>query len=134
VTDGANVLELVCDYLEQTYPTNANGRMRAETGAPLFVFARTTLGCVWRFREDLASTLVRDLARLAGREPPAQTMDPPVPPPERLEPMRRVLEAAAPEHRRLFHDANAHERFTLRDLREPGDSPAASAIADLYLI
>ncbi len=134
MSDGSNALDLVADYLEQTHPTNANGRMRAQPSAPLFVFARTKLGCVWRFREDLADPLVQGLSRLAGREPPARTIDPPSLPPERLESMRRVLEAPTPEHFRLLHHLETPERFTLHDPREPGGIPNASAIADLYLM
>ncbi len=134
MSDEANVLALVSDYLEQSHPTNANGRMRAEPGAPLFVFVRTTLGCIWRFREDLAANRIRDLSRLAGREPPADAMEPPPPPPERLESMRRILEAPAAEYARLFYDPEAQERFSLRESHGSDGTPGASAIADVYLM
>ena len=58
--------------------------------APLFHLARTSLGNLWRFRDDLDPVAIRELGRLAGREPPLE-MAQRRPPPERLEAMRSLL-------------------------------------------
>jgi hypothetical protein len=58
------------------------------------VLARTSLGCVWRFREDVPSAVVRDVAKLAGREPGVEMPLTSAAPPERQEPMLRLLNDA----------------------------------------
>ncbi len=61
--------------------------------APRFFLGRTRVGALWRFRRDLPFPLVRELARLAAREPPAADL---AAEPERWAPMRARLEAHAP--------------------------------------
>lgn len=80
-------------HLRCLHEHDANGRLlrtRQPDGgpSPLFHLGRTRLGNLWRFRADLAPAIVRELARLAGREPP---LAPGHPPPERLEAMRSLL-------------------------------------------
>ena len=88
-------------HLDALYTSDERGRLlrrREPNGesAPRFHLGRTRLGNLWRFRSDLATTAVRDLARLAGREAP---LPPDFSPPERTEAMRRVLSVHAPiEH------------------------------------
>jgi hypothetical protein len=61
--------------------------------APRFHLGRTPLGNLWRFRDDLPLAQVRDLARLAGREPPLGAGEPPAPP-DRMPALREVLAAS----------------------------------------
>lgn len=63
---------------------------------PHFFLGRTGHGNLWRLAADLPDEAVRELARLAGREPglPAADGRGAPPPPERAEPLRRVLLAA----------------------------------------
>jgi GNAT superfamily N-acetyltransferase len=56
--------------------------------SPLFHLGRTRLGNLWRFRDDLDPHAIRELARLAGREP---ALGADHAPPERLQAMRSVL-------------------------------------------
>ena len=60
--------------------------------APLFHLARTRLGSLWRFRDDLEPGVIRGLARLAGREEPLQEGHPL---PQRLQAMRALLRSSA---------------------------------------
>lgn len=96
-------LEWLAARLDALYAHDALGRLVArrppvtEGRVPRFVFARTRLGCAWRFAADQPDDVVRALARLAALEAPVSLYPGERPaPPERLEPMRRVLEAAAP--------------------------------------
>jgi len=91
--DAFDDLAWLCRLVAERYRVDARGRMLQGGGAdpaltPRFLFGRTRHGNLWRFRADLGATTVRELARLAGREPPLR---PGAPPPERIEPMRRVL-------------------------------------------
>ena len=51
--------------------------------SPRFVLGRAQEGVVWRFRSDLATELVQDVARLAGREKGIPIDPEMTPPPER---------------------------------------------------
>ena len=60
------------------------------------MFGRTRLGCIWRFAADEPEAAVRALARYAALEAPVSRLGDGRPAaPERLEPMRRTLEAEA---------------------------------------
>jgi hypothetical protein len=61
--------------------------------APRFYLGRSLHGNVWRFRADLDSESVRDLARLAAREAPLAAGGLP---PERIQAFRDVLTRRAP--------------------------------------
>jgi len=89
-------------HLEALFQSDDRGRLigRRAPGAgppPRFHFVRTRLGAIWRFAADLPEPVVRDLARYAALEPGC-ALDParPPAPPDRIEPMRRVLEAHGP--------------------------------------
>ncbi len=89
-------------HLQALYRFDDRGRLvgRAAPGVgppPRFHLVRTRLGVIWRFAADLPDAVVRELARYAALEPGcALDADAPPTPPDRLEPMRRVLEACAP--------------------------------------
>lgn len=91
-------LDYATAYLETRFPTNPRERLELREESlepvPFFVLARTRLGCIWRFREDLLGATIRELSKLAGREPPLQSPLEDAPPPEREEPMARVLREA----------------------------------------
>jgi hypothetical protein len=95
--DGAE-LDCAAVIVESRFPANLQGRLELrDTGSeptPLFLLARTRLGCLWRFREDLVGAPVRELSKLAGREAPVRLPVEAAPPPERVEPMARVLRDA----------------------------------------
>ena len=83
-------------HLHCLHEHDANGRMlhsRQTNGgpSPLFHLGRTAEGNLWRFRADLPGRVIRELARLAGREPP---LAPDHPPPERLEAIRSLLRSS----------------------------------------
>lgn len=127
MTREANVLEQAIAWLERTHPVDARGRMHARPGTPRFVFVRTPLGCVWRFREDLPPDLVGDLARLAGREPGARDLA--AAPPERIEPMRVRLDALPPERIRLVESS---ESDAGGPLQPGGNGDARPTRAEVY--
>ncbi len=85
---------------ETLYRHDTDGRLLANAepngaDAPHFFLGRTRLGNLWRLRADLDPACVRELARLAAREPPLRDGWPDgPPPPERWEPIRRVLREA----------------------------------------
>lgn len=90
-------------HLRSLYTHDAVGRItsRREPGTPVcarFHLGRTRLGNLWRFRGDLSRDDVRNLARLAGKEAAlaSEDLSRRSAPPERLEPIRRVLRASAP--------------------------------------
>jgi len=96
-------LEWLSARLDALYVHDPLGRLvarrppAADARAPRFVFARTRLGCAWRFAAGEPEQIVRALARYAALEAPVRLSPPERPaPPERLEPMRRALESAAP--------------------------------------
>ena len=85
-------------HLRCLYEHDTEGRIHsirepASPRPPRFHLGRTRLGNVWRFRDDLPRSLVRDLSRLAGKEPglapgwPAHDRHPP----QRVEALRRLL-------------------------------------------
>jgi GNAT superfamily N-acetyltransferase len=93
-----SVLSQMEQHLRCLYVHDAVGRIHsirepASPRPPRFHLGRTRLGNLWRFRDDLPSSLVRDLSRLVGREPglapgwPAHGRHPP----ERIEALRRLL-------------------------------------------
>ena len=98
-------------------------RAAGEGPPPRFVFGRTRLGCLWRFGASESDEVVRTLARYAALEAPraVSTTARPVQP-ERLEPMRRALEAEAPITRSWSGLAFRFERNA-----EDGDRSAAQA-------
>ena len=80
-------------HLRCLYTHDAQGRVsrQREPGGPRcprFHLGRTRLGNLWRFRDDLPSDAIRQLARYAAKERP---LDSEHTPPERIEPIRRVL-------------------------------------------
>ncbi len=89
-------LELILSQLTLRYVSDARGRLVASTQGdgvlPRFVLGRAAEGCVWRFRADLADALLRNVAKLAGREPGWGLGQTPVRP-ERLEMISRLLGA-----------------------------------------
>ncbi len=91
-------LDYAAVYVQSRFPVNPQERLELrDTGSeptPLFVLVRTRLGCLWRFREDLVGAPVRELSKLAGREAPVRLPVADAPPPERGEPMARVLRDA----------------------------------------
>lgn len=86
-------LHLRCLYHHDVRDRIVSTRQPGGGPAPLVHVGRTRLGNVWRFRGDLPASLVCDLARLLGREAPLASSAGPEPL-ERLEAIRRVLQAA----------------------------------------
>ena len=94
-------LETAKAFIERRYCVDSSQRLEVGKSSaptvPRFVLLRTRLGCLWRFRADLSSELIGELAKLAGREgaavPPLELS----PPAERLEPMLQVLRRAGLE-------------------------------------
>ncbi len=82
-------------YIETRFGRDPDGRMPAdfgvETDTPDFILGRSTHGNIWRFAAALPAAAVRDLARLAGREPVILDPSHGLAPPERLEPFRAAL-------------------------------------------
>lgn len=85
-------LERALAYLVARFPLDDRQRMQLGPASetPRFALARTGDGCIWRFRSDLVPDQLRALSKYAAREP-AVSNPAAAPPPERLEPMRRVL-------------------------------------------
>ncbi len=72
-------IELVRMHVEALFTHDARGRMRSvnEPGggrAPRFYFGRTSVGHVWRFRDDLGAGLVEMLESLCAREPRSKSV------------------------------------------------------------
>ena len=88
-------LETILEVLDARYEYDANGRITGVQGegiSPRFVLGRAEEGCVWRFGAALEPARVVAVARLAARElgfPIAGKK--PVPPPERLVMIERLL-------------------------------------------
>lgn len=121
-------LDAARQWIEARYPLNDAQRIVSESNNPVFVFVRTRLGCIWRFRADLPSQLVGELAKLAGREPAISLPISASTPPERLMPLTRILDQAgfstAPAHELVAFDtdlptADAYV-FTQRDQASEG--------------
>jgi len=95
-------------HLAALYQRDSNERLtglaQPDRGAPPRVhLVRTRLGVIWRFAADLGAVAVRDVARYAALERGcALDATTPPPPPERLEPIRRVLEAHGPPVERVW--------------------------------
>ena len=92
-----NDLEWMELHLRCLYHHDENDRIvrtRQPNGwpAPLFHLARTRLGSLWRFRDDLEPGTLRGLARLAGREEPLREGHSG---PQRLQAMRSLLRSDA---------------------------------------
>ena len=113
-------IDVLVRELERRYVFDAQGRiagLRSEGIPPRFVLGRAAEGCLWRFRVDLPPSLVRDVARLAGREPGFPIgAEGPIPPPERLVMIER-----------LFHaNGMPHDAGTADDPAKPSErAPAA---------
>jgi hypothetical protein len=88
-------------YVKESFDMTDQGRIRrsAQEDIPSFLLVRTQHGHLWRFREDLPSQTIMDLARYAGKEAPLRGEILSSPPPERLEPIRRALLVAGLECR-----------------------------------
>jgi hypothetical protein len=95
-SDPGDDLERAIAFVERRYAITARERLEViESGAtPRFVLVRTRLGCSWRFRADLPAAPIRELAKLAGREGNVVEPFEAAAPPERAEPMLRVLHRA----------------------------------------
>ncbi len=99
---GPNGLESIIQTLEMRYEIDANGRLAGVIGGgsllPRFVLGRAREGCVWRLGAHLEARSVVEVARLAGREPgfPIAGKSP-MPPPERLVMIERLLAPDAKE-------------------------------------
>ena len=64
-------LEYVLEELARRYVFDQAERMvkpAAEGVLPRFVLGRAAEGCIWRFSAELSPSLVRSVAKLAGRE------------------------------------------------------------------
>ena len=85
-------LHLRCLYHHDTNDRIVQTRQPNGWPAPLFHLARTRLGSLWRFRDDLEPGVIRGLARLAGREEPLGEGHRA---PQRLQAMRSLLRSAA---------------------------------------
>lgn len=94
--------EWLLHYIAQRFGCDDAGRMTPALGCdsytPHFVLGRSAQGNIWRFSAGLPDRQVRDLARLAGREPAIQLSSrlriAELPPPERLEPLCVILRDA----------------------------------------
>jgi len=130
-------LQRMLEFLAREHPCDANGRLCVMERVPHFILARTTVGCVWRFRADFPCDGVRVIAKLAGREPPLAAPFASAAPPERLEPIVRVVRewhpAVAVRRDLLWHDA-AKDRWELDADRSRVPEQAQVAIAELYRI
>ncbi len=90
-------LETINEVFRMRYEFDLNGRIAGVKGEgilPRFVLGRSAEGCIWRFSANLESERVACVARLAGREPGFPIAgEKPVPPPERLVMIERLLAA-----------------------------------------
>ncbi len=130
--------ELQCArmFLDVAFPQDATGRilrssaeaLQLEAGA-LFVLVRTRLANLWRLGLHLPPATLTALARLAGREARLDVAPADSPPPERLEPMRRLLAAeyedARVERLLLYHgfadlDSGVARDAALESVPTPG--------------
>ncbi len=91
------------------YEYDMDGRIAGVQGEgilPRFVLGRSAEGCIWRFSANLESERVAAVARLAGREPGFPIAgEKPVPPPERIVVIERLLAAEGIEvetHREIL--------------------------------
>jgi len=108
---GRTDLEQMLELLARRFEFDRRGRLltsRTGDSVPRFIFGRTFLGCLWRFRHDLDEELVVGLARMAGREGPLPRTEPGcAAAPERLVVMQRLLDdpqnAAPPRHEWIEH-------------------------------
>lgn len=96
ISDRPSEIELMDLHLRCLWEHDPNDRIvrtREPNGrrAARFHLGRTRLGNLWRFRDDTSAEVVRELARLAGKEAP---LDESGAAPERLEPIRRALRLA----------------------------------------
>jgi len=102
-------LETILEELDARYEFNENGRLtylRGEGILPRFVLGRAAEGCVWRFSTSVAVEQVNAVSRLAGKEPGFPIAGKrPVPPPERIVVIERLLAAEGIEvetHREIL--------------------------------
>jgi hypothetical protein len=145
-------LEWLCARLEALYESDGQGRLVRRRPpdarpAPRFVFGRTQLGCIWRFAAGEPERAVCALARYAALEPPVGGLGDGRPAaPERLEPMRRALEAEAPLDRvwsgalYRFHADRPGRRHALESIAtgsgvliDPSDPRLAACAAALAI-
>lgn len=93
-------LERVVQRLEDDLEFDERGRIvgfESHGSSPRFVLGRAREGIVWRFRADVPDDLVRDVARLAGREKGIPIATTGVPrPPERWLSIERHFSVSAP--------------------------------------
>lgn len=97
-TDPSADLDMAMTYVESRFLIDSCQRLEAGVGLvpqPQFILVRTRLGCFWRFRSDLGRGPIRELAKLAGREGNGAAAFEAALPPERVEPMLRVLQRAS---------------------------------------
>ncbi|MCH7598513.1 MAG: hypothetical protein IH973_02050 [Myxococcales bacterium] len=122
-------LEMAKAYFESCYSIDSGQRLRVGKGGavpvPRFVLIRTRLGCLWRFRADMSSVSIRELAKLAGREGGAMAPFETAAPPERIEPMVRVLGRAGIEV------VGMRELVVCRVGWSPGDSLARAEMRSI---
>ena len=125
-----NALYLMEQHLRCLYVHDGEGRIHStrepsSLPVPRFHLGRTTLGNLWRFREDLRPSVVRGLSRLAGKEAalapgwPAHGRPPPV----RIEALRSLLREDAEI---AFEWRGPTYRFPQELPRDaPGDTPGS---------
>lgn len=89
-------LEYVVAVLDGRFDLDARGRIvgiASRGRTPRFVLGRAREGVVWRFRHDVSARIVREVARLAGREAGIPIEAGGVArPPDRLFPIGRVFD------------------------------------------
>jgi hypothetical protein len=127
-------LHLRCLYLHDAEGRMLCTRESARRRPPRFHLGRTSVGNLWRFRDDLEPATLRGLARLAGREAPLGRGGPSEgEPPERSEALRRLLR----EHEEIrFEWCGPTYRFPVETPLDPrmkeasGRVPAPVAVAE----
>ena len=128
-------IDLLCEYLDDSYPCDEEGSMSQKTSNPRFLLVRTPDLTFWRLRADLSREVVKALARLAGREPRLEGQPGETPPPERLESLCRILypgEAPRTWRRLLYAIAPDSADVIPIELEEAGREGVGRVLAEAY--
>ena len=133
MNDRASGLKRAEHDLTIRYEYDVRGRIVSAVGdvkLPQFVWVRTAEGTIWRFAADLPEDLVRAVARLAGRERGFVLAGAkPSAPPERLEMIRRRLEAGRANPSRAAETIFAEREWIWDDEPErAGEAGAAPRV------